>query len=77
MPSPRSLGGHPLGHDTTDLKARRLLNIVEEMAIASGVPVPPVYLIDEPSINAFAAGFSPDDAVIGINRGTIDHLEPG
>ncbi|MEZ5552071.1 MAG: M48 family metallopeptidase [Pseudomonadales bacterium] len=69
-----SLGGRPLGYDTLDLPARRLLNVVEEMAIASGVPVPPVYLIDEPSINAFAAGFSPDDAVIGINRGTLDHL---
>ena len=69
-----SLGGRQLGYDNADLKARRLLNIVEEMAIASGVPVPPVYLIDEPSINAFAAGFSPDDAVIGINRGTLDHL---
>jgi hypothetical protein len=45
------------------------------MAIASGVPVPPVYLIREPSINAFAAGFTPQDAVIGINQGTIDHLD--
>ena len=50
------------------------MNVVEEMAIASGVPVPPVYLIPEPSINAFAAGFSPDDAVIGINQGTLDTL---
>lgn len=69
-----SLGGHLLSYDAADPAARRLLNVVEEMAIAAGVAVPPVYLIPEPSINAFAAGFGPDDAVIGINRGTIDHL---
>lgn len=70
-----SLGGQPLTHSTAEGNAKRLLNIVEEMAIASGVSVPPVYLIPEPSINAFAAGFSPTDAVIGINQGTIDHLD--
>jgi len=69
-----SLGGNLLTRDTADAASRRLLNVVEEMAIAAGVPVPPVYLIEEPSINAFAAGFGPDDAVIGINRGTIEHL---
>ncbi|MDH3643739.1 MAG: M48 family metallopeptidase, partial [Gammaproteobacteria bacterium] len=69
-----AVGGQLIHQSTNDLKQRRLLNIVEEMAIASGVPVPPVYLIHEPSINAFAAGFSADDAVIGINQGTLDHL---
>jgi len=69
-----SLGGNLIPQSTTDAGERRLLNVVEEMAIAGGVPVPPVYLIDEPSINAFAAGFGIDDAVIGINRGTVDHL---
>jgi Zn-dependent protease with chaperone function len=44
------------------------------MAIAAGMPVPPVYLIRENSINAFAAGFGIHDAVIGINQGTIDLL---
>ena len=68
------LGGRPLTYDSTTGNSRRLLNIVEEMAIASGIPVPPVYLIPESSINAFAAGFSQDDAVIGINQGTIDQL---
>ena len=68
------LGGHLLTHDTANASSRRLLNVVEEMAIASGISVPPVYLIPEPSINAFAAGFSPDDAIIGINPGTVDHL---
>lgn len=70
-----SLGGRLITQSTTDYRERRLLNIVEEMAIASGTPVPPVYVIDEPSINAFAAGFSSDDAVVGINQGTLDHLE--
>ncbi len=69
-----SLSGRLLSQSTTDYRERRLLNVVEEMAIASGIPVPPVYIIDESSINAFAAGFGPDDAVIGVNQGTIDHL---
>lgn len=69
-----SLGGELVHQSSTDFRTRRLLNVVEEMAIAAGTPVPPVYLIEQPSINAFAAGFSPDDAVIGINRGTLEHL---
>ncbi len=69
-----SLGGRLLTYDASEGNNRRLLNIVEEMAIASGVPVPPVYLIPEDSINAFAAGFGPDDAVIGVNQGTVDLL---
>tara|TARA_Y100001933_G_scaffold252672_1_gene291982 strand:+ start:653 stop:2602 length:1950 start_codon:yes stop_codon:yes gene_type:complete len=69
-----SLGGRLIPPSATDYRERRLLNVVEEMAIASGTPVPPVYVVDEPSINAFAAGFGPDDAVIGVNQGTLDHL---
>ncbi len=69
-----ALGGSLIHQNTRDRKQRQLLNVVEEMAIASGVPVPPVYLIPEPSINAFAAGFGTDDAVIGINQGTLDAL---
>lgn len=57
-----------------NLHEQRILNVVEEMAIASGTPVPPVYLIDEEGINAFAAGYSPADAVIGITRGAIQSL---
>jgi Zn-dependent protease with chaperone function len=52
-----------------DFRRQRLLNVVEEMAIASGTPVPPVYLLDEDGINAFAAGYKPGDAVIGVTRG--------
>jgi Zn-dependent protease with chaperone function len=69
-----SLNGVLLVGGTDDLRKRRLLNIVEEMAIASGTPVPPVYIIPETSINAFAAGYSPGDAVIGVTLGAIEHL---
>jgi len=70
-----ALGGKLIPPNTDDLKQRKLLNVVEEMAIASGTPAPPVYLLaDEPGINAFAAGFSPRDAVIGVTQGTIDRL---
>ena len=57
-----------------DTNKQKILNVVEEMAIASGTPVPPVYLLNEDGINAFAAGHSPSDAVIGITRGAIDQL---
>jgi Zn-dependent protease with chaperone function len=71
----RMLGGHPIDPGTTEPSERRLLNVVEEMALASGTPVPPVYLLPaEHSINAFAAGFTPGDAVIGVSRGSLDHL---
>ena len=57
-----------------DLNKKKLLNVVEEMAIASGTPVPPVYLIRDQAINAFAAGYSPGDAVIGVTYGAIETL---
>ncbi|MGB5455292.1 MAG: M48 family metallopeptidase [Gammaproteobacteria bacterium] len=57
-----------------DFNKQRLLNVVEEMAIASGIPVPPVYLLDEEGINAFAAGYKPGDAIIGVTRGAIEKL---
>ena len=61
-------------HGSNDFHKQRLLNIVEEMAIASGTPVPPVYLLDEDGINAFAAGYKPGDAIIGVTRGAIEKL---
>ncbi|MBE0625474.1 MAG: M48 family metallopeptidase [Burkholderiales bacterium] len=70
-----SLGGQLIPQNAQDPNQRKLLNVVEEMAIASGTPAPPVYLLaNEPGINAFAAGFSPRDAVIGVTRGAIEHL---
>ena len=69
------LGGRPISSSTTDPHERMVMNVVEEMALASGTPVPPVFVMDgEDSINAFAAGYSPNDAVIGVNRGTIETL---
>lgn len=66
------LGGRPIAPNTTDADERRLMNVVEEMAIASGVPVPDVYVMDrESAINAFAAGFGVDDAVVCVTRGTL------
>ena len=60
---------------TRDLLDRRLVNVVEEMAIASGVAVPRVYVMDnETAINAFAAGHSINDAVIAVTRGTLTRL---
>ena len=69
------LGGRRLNPDTSVPGERQLLNVVEEMAIASGTPAPPVYLLDEEEgINAFAAGFTINDAVIGVTRGTVERL---
>jgi Zn-dependent protease with chaperone function len=71
----RSLGGVPVSSDTADLKRRRLLNIVEEMAIASGVPMPEVYVLEqEPGINAFAAGHTPANAAVTVTQGALDRL---
>jgi len=68
------LGGRLVPRATTDLQQTQLLNVVEEMAIAAGMPIPKVYLLDDQSINAFAAGQSPANAVIGITRGAITRL---
>ncbi|MCH8263887.1 MAG: M48 family metallopeptidase [Proteobacteria bacterium] len=68
------MNGRLLLSGSQDLNERRVLNVVEEMAIASGIPVPPVYLMEEDGINAFAAGYSPSDAIVAVTRGTIETL---
>jgi Zn-dependent protease with chaperone function len=68
------MGGVEVPRTTTDARQQRLLHIVEEMAIAAGVPVPPVYILDEPGINAFAAGYAPGDAVVAVSRGSLQYL---
>ena len=68
------MNGRLLLAGSQDLHERRVLNVVEEMAIASGIPVPPVYLMEEDGINAFAAGYSPSDAIVAVTRGTIETL---
>jgi Zn-dependent protease with chaperone function len=72
----RSLGGIVVPEDTQDPRLRRLRNIVEEMAIASGVPVPEVYVLpNENGINAFAAGFTPGDAAVAVTHGALERLD--
>ena len=69
------MGGVPVPEDTRDPGLRRLRNVVEEIAIASGVPVPKLYVLEhEAAINAFAAGYSPSDAVVAVTRGALDRL---
>jgi len=69
------LGGELLVDDGGDLDLRRLRNVVEEIAIASGVPVPKIYVLEhESAINAFAAGYSTSDAVVAVTRGALDRL---
>jgi Zn-dependent protease with chaperone function len=71
----RELGGTLIPPDTTNPSYRRLRNVVEEMAIASGVPVPEIYVLEqEAGINAFAAGYTPSDAAIGVTRGCLEQL---
>lgn len=66
-----SLGGRPLTIHNANADEKKIMNVVEEMSIASGTPVPPVYIIEDDAINAFAAGHTPQDAVIGVTRGCI------
>lgn len=69
------LGGRKVEPSTRDASEQRLMNIVEEMSIASGLPVPDVYVLDrEENINAFAAGFGTNDAAVGVTRGALQQL---
>ena len=66
------LGGTPIAADTTDFNLRRLRNVVEEIAIASGVPVPQIFVLEEEdSINAFAAGYAPADAAVTVTAASL------
>lgn len=64
----------PVFDDERDFYRKRLVNIVDEMAIASGTPVPQVYVLNEEGINAFAAGFTASDAVIAVTEGALRSL---
>jgi len=69
------LGGHLISPNDCRSGERVVLNVVEEMAIASGTPVPPVFVLDgEEAINAFAAGYRPADAVIVVSGGALQYL---
>ena len=70
-----ALGARPAASNTENPQERRAQNIVQEIALAANMPVPPLYILDEePGINAFAAGISPGDAVVAITQGAMDHL---
>ncbi len=71
----RMLGGRAVSPATKDLKQRQLLNVVEELALAAGTPVPRVFLLEqERGINAFAAGLEPANAAIAVTRGAVELL---
>ncbi|MBN2035605.1 MAG: M48 family metalloprotease [Chitinispirillaceae bacterium] len=70
----KMLGAQRVESDTLDIKEKQLLNVVEEMAIASGTIMPSVYLLEEQGINAFAAGWKSTDAVICVTRGCLELL---
>ncbi len=72
----QSLGGTLVSAETTNPHHRRLRNVVEEIAIASGVPVPEIYVLEQESgINAFAAGYTPSDAAVAVTRGALEKLK--
>jgi len=74
----RDLGGVLVEADARDPLRRRLYNVVEEIALASGIPVPEIYVLEQESgINAFAAGFSPADAAVAVTRGALEKLNRG
>ncbi len=69
------LGGRQVVTGTRDPLEKQLINVVEEMSIASGLPCPLVYVMDgEVGINAFAAGYTPNDAVVAVTRGCLEQL---
>lgn len=70
----KSVGAYPAEVYANSPKVQRLLNIIEETAIATSLPVPPVYIIPANEINAFAAGTKPDNAIIAVTEGAIDRL---
>ncbi|MCL1917322.1 MAG: M48 family metalloprotease [Peptococcaceae bacterium] len=71
----RQLGGVQVPEDVQEFTLRRYRNVVEEIAIASGVPMPELYVLEnEPGINAFAAGNKPENTVIGVTRGALNQL---
>jgi Zn-dependent protease with chaperone function/uncharacterized tellurite resistance protein B-like protein len=70
----RMFGATRIGPQTSLPAERRLLNVVDEISIAAGMPAPAVYVLDDGSINAFAAGFSSRDAIIGVTRGCMNLL---
>jgi Zn-dependent protease with chaperone function len=71
----RAVGGVRVERGTPDPRRRMLSNIVDEMALASGIPAPEIYVLEqEESINAFAAGHTPANAAVAVTRGALTKL---
>jgi Zn-dependent protease with chaperone function len=69
------VGGEFVLPDTDDPQERQLLHVVEEMAIASGMPVPGVFVLrDAYGLNAFAAGRELDDAALAVTADALEHF---
>ncbi len=65
----------PISPNTTDFLEKRFVNIVEEMSIAAGTPVPQLFVMEnEPAINAFVAGYKPEDTVMVVTKGALTQL---
>jgi len=70
------LGGTKVPAEPNDPKLQQYRNIVEEMAIASGIRIPEIFVLkDEAGINAFAAGYTPQNAAIAVSQGCLDQLD--
>ncbi len=70
----KSVNAKEVNPDTRDLEEKQLLNIVEELSIASGTPKPKIYVMDDASINAFATGSKPEKAYVCVTTGLLQHL---
>ena len=70
-----ALGARQVNRNTSKPEEKKLLNVVDEMAIASGISTPTVFVMDEEGINAFAAGLSFDDAIVCVTTGCIEKLD--
>jgi Zn-dependent protease with chaperone function len=71
----RSMGGVRVERSTPDPRRRLLHNVVEEMALAAGMPMPEVYVLEqEDGVNAFAAGHTPANAAVAVTRGALQNL---
>ncbi|MBT8142598.1 MAG: M48 family metallopeptidase [Gammaproteobacteria bacterium] len=72
----KDMGGTQITADVRDPLRKRLFNVVEEMCIASGLPMPEIYVLEEEAaINAFAAGSQPSNAAIAVTRGALEHFD--
>src|SRR5581483_7585515 len=72
----RSMNATPVPADTANPQWQKLRNVIEEVAIASGVPVPEIWVMEnESGINAFAAGYTPADAAVCVTQGCLDKLD--